>query len=201
MMHGGNQLISRTNPMSPITHFLVGWTIANTANLSPRDRMLVTVAGVIPDLDGFGIAVDLATRHATDWWGRFHHELGHNLGFCLLVTIVFTAFAKRRGMTALLVALSFHLHLLCDVIGARGPDGDQWPIPYLEPFSHLPRLAWSGQWALNAWPNMLITAMLIALSMRWAWKRGYSPLEIFSRKADTIFVETLRRRVPISNEK
>jgi len=171
--------------------------VANTAKLNPRERMLVAVAGVIPDLDGFGILVDLATRHATDWWGRFHHELGHNLGFCLLVTVAFAALAKRKGMTALLVFLSFHLHLFGDVIGARGPDGDQWPIPYLEPFSHLPRLTWSGQWALNAWPNMLITGILIALAVRWAWQRGYSPLEMFSARADAMFVNTLRRRFPL----
>ena len=112
------------------------------------------------------------------------------------MTVAFAAFAQRKGMTALLVFLSFHLHLFCDIIGARGPDGDQWPIPYLEPFSHLPRLIWSGQWALNAWPNMLITAILLALALRWAWQRGYSPLEMVSAKADAVFVETLRRRFP-----
>ena len=53
-------------------------------------------------------------------------------------------------LTALLVFISFHLHLLCDLIGARGPDGDQWPIPYLKPFSNSVQLAWHGQWALNA---------------------------------------------------
>lgn len=155
--------------MSPVTHFLAGWAVAGAAKLEPRDRMLVSVAGIIPDLDGFGILVDLATRHATDWWGRFHHELGHNLGFCLLVTVLFAAWSKRRGMTALLVFVSFHLHLLGDIVGARGPDGDQWPIPYLEPFSAWPRLVWTGQWALNAWPNIAITAALLALTLRWAW--------------------------------
>ena len=36
--------------MSPITHFLAGWALANTTELNPRERMLVSVAGVIPDL-------------------------------------------------------------------------------------------------------------------------------------------------------
>ena len=45
--------------------------------------------------------------------------------------------------------------------------------------------------------NLLITGVLIALSVRWAWQRGYSPLEIFSKRADTVFVETLHRRVPL----
>lgn len=187
---------SWVNRVSPITHFLAGWAVTHTAKLNPRERMLVSIAGIIPDLDGFGIVVDFATRGATDWWGKYHHELGHNLGFCLLVTVAFAAFAQRKGMTAVLVFLSFHLHLLCDIVGARGPDGDQWPIPYLVPFSPEPRLIWSGQWALNAWPNLLITGILIALALRWAWQRGYSPLEMVSTRADAVFVETLRRRFP-----
>lgn len=182
--------------MSPITHFLAGWALAQTAELSPRERMLVSVAGVIPDLDGLGIVVDLATHGQTDWWGKYHHELGHNLGFCLIVTVVSGCLAKRKGLTALLVFLSFHLHLLCDLVGARGPDGDQWPIPYLVPFSPLPRLVWSGQWALNAWPNLLLTAVLLALALRWAWQRGYSPLEMISPRADAVVVAALRRRFP-----
>ena len=182
--------------MSPITHLLAGWALANTANLTRRDRMLVAVSGVIPDIDGMGLVVDIVTRGTTDWWGRFHHELGHNLGFCLIVTLTSTAFATRKVMATMLVFLSFHLHLFCDLLGSRGPEGDQWPIPYLEPFSDLPRLVWNGQWTLNSWPNLLITAILILLSIHWAWKRGYSPIELFSQRADTIFVDTLRQRFP-----
>ena len=29
--------------MSPITHFLAGWALAHTADLNPRERMLVSV--------------------------------------------------------------------------------------------------------------------------------------------------------------
>ena len=58
--------------MSPITHFLAGWAVAHTAELNPRERMLVTVAGIIPDLDGFGIVVDFATRGATDQHAAIH---------------------------------------------------------------------------------------------------------------------------------
>ena len=69
---------------------------------------------------------------------------------------------SHPGLTAFLVFISFHLHLLCDLIGARGPDGDQWPIPYLKPFSNAVQLTWHGQWALNAWQNFVITGLLLA---------------------------------------
>ena len=81
----------------------------------------------------------------------------------------------RPWLTAFLVFISFHLHLLCDLIGARGPDGDQWPIPYLKPFSNALQLTWHGQWALNAWQNFVITGLLLVATFWLAWKYGSSP--------------------------
>src|SRR6185295_14144310 len=135
--------------MSPITHFFVGWVVANAAELNRRERACVTLAGVAPDLDGLGIVPEVLTRHSAHpltWWSDYHHVLGHNLAFGLLVTAVAFGLAKKRWTTAVMAFVSFHLHLFCDLIGARGPDGDQWPIPYLLPFSHAWQWAWSGQW-------------------------------------------------------
>ena len=98
-------------------------------------------------------------------------------------------------------SFTLNFHTAMEKLGSESPDGDQWPIPYLAPFSAAPRLVWSGQWALNAWPNILITAVLIALALRWAWQRGYSPLEMVSTRADAVFVATLRRRFPAGEGK
>jgi hypothetical protein len=187
--------------MSPVTHFLVGWTVANAApSLSKRDRALVTWASVVPDIDGWGIIAEWTTRNSThplNWWSDYHHVLGHNIGFALLFSVIAAVFAKQKVITTLLVFVSFHLHLLGDLVGARGPDGFQWPIPYLLPFSKQPELVWSGQWALNAWPNLLITALLLIVTIVLARNRGYSPLQLFSTRLDDVFVSTLRRRFPI----
>src|SRR5437016_5623592 len=117
--------------MNPITHFLMGWAVANSApSLTKRDRALVTLASVIPDIDGWGIVADWATHgthHPPDWWGRYHHLLCHNIGFARLALASAALFARQRLKTTLLVFVSFHLHLLGDLVGARGPDGDQWP--------------------------------------------------------------------------
>jgi hypothetical protein len=101
-------------------------------------------------------------------------------------------------LTALLVFVSFHLHLVGDLIGARGPDGDQWPIPYLKPFSNSVQLIWHGQWALNAGQNFLITGIFLLATFWLSWKRATSPLELVSQSANQAFTQTLRRRFPLT---
>ena len=183
--------------MSPITHFLAGWVVANSAMLKRRDRILVTLAGVVPDVDGLGVIVEIATENTSNflpWWSKYHHVLCHNIGFGLALTVAVFLMSVRRWTSSLLALLVFHLHLIGDLVGAKGPDGYQWPIPYLLPFSDRWQWVWDGQWTLNAWPNLVFTAFLIAVTFYLAWKRGYSPLEIVSKKADAAFVSTLRRK-------
>ncbi len=185
--------------MNPITHLLVAWTVAEAARLERRDRALITAAGVVPDLDGAGILVELATRgtdHPVYWWSEYHHVLGHNLGFALAVTAAAFALARRRLAVSLLALATFHLHLLGDLAGSRGPDGAQWPIHYFLPFASQPTWEWAGQWPLNAWPNVLLTLLLLALAFYLAWRRGYSPVGLVSPRADAAFVATLRQRFP-----
>src|SRR4051812_17012469 len=102
--------------MSPITHFLMGWTVANSApSITSRDRALVTWASVVPDLDGLGIVAEGMTRnssHPLTWWSDYHHVLGHNLGFALAFSTLAAVLAKQKLTTTLLVFASFHLHLL-----------------------------------------------------------------------------------------
>src|SRR4029077_20922634 len=124
-----------------------GWALANTVpSLTKRERAFVTWASVVPDIDGLGIVGEWPTRnshHPLNWWSDYHHVLGHNLGFALVVSAIALFFARQKIKTTLLVLLSFHLHLLADVAGARGPDGEQWPFPYLLPFSKKLQLTWS----------------------------------------------------------
>jgi inner membrane protein len=188
--------------MSPVTHFLTGWLISNIPdNLNRRDRAIITLSGVAPDLDSLGIVAELLTRgseHPLLWWSEYHHVAGHNLGFSLFVVFIAFFLAVRRWETTGLALLSFHLHLLEDLAGARGPDGYQWPFSYLLPFSDGWEWAWGGQWELNAWPNFVVTGAALALTFYLAWRRGYSPIEMFSRSSDKAFVEVLRRRFPRS---
>jgi inner membrane protein len=211
--------------MSPVTHFFAGWILASAfpvgkpTSLIRREKTLVVAAAVVPDLDGIGIIPELLTRNSSHpllWFSQYHHTL-HTLAFALVCTLVAyliagpgadravsslvdPKLAVRRAsthpwLTALLVFVSFHLHLLCDLIGARGPDGYQWPIPYLKPFSNAWRLTWHGQWALNGWQNFVVTGLFLAVTLWIAGKYGSSPLELVSENMNRAFTRVVSRRL------
>ena len=182
--------------MNPITHFLAGWAVGLPVDLSRRDRGLVVLASISPDVDALPILLDFAQGRRGDsleLWSRFHHS-AHNIAFAAVVGLVCLALAKRRRATAALAVIAVHLHYACDIAGSRGPDGYHWPIPYLAPFSDAWQLAVPWQWALNAWPNVLITSALLALMLHTAWERGFSPAGLISTRADQALTTTLRRR-------
>ncbi len=182
--------------MNPVTHFLSGWAVGLPVDLSRRDRALVTAAAVVPDLDGLGLVVDLFsgdTAAGYYWYTRFHHVLGHNALFGLLVFIAALIAAGRRWTAAFLCLVSFHVHLLFDLVGSKGPNDSFWAIPYLWPFFSR-EWVWEGQWLLNAWPNVVITLVLVTVTLVVAWKDGVSPVGLFSERADRALVETLRHR-------
>jgi inner membrane protein len=158
-----------------------------------RDRVLVTAAAVIPDLDGIGIIPELITRnssHPLAWFTEYHHLALHNLSAAIMICAVMAVAAKRRMKVFALSLLSYHLHLLGDVLGSRGPDGYQWPIPYLNPLSKV-EWSWKGQWALASWQNLLITIAMLAASYVVIRMKRISPAEVFSKRADAAIVNTL----------
>lgn len=187
--------------MNPITHALTGWSLASCRlSLSPRERAWVVAAALAPDLDGLGIVVEMATRNTAEplyWWSEYHHVLAHNLLFAILLAGAAWAFT-RRWIVAAFVFAAVHVHLLCDLLGSRGPDGYQWPIPYLWPFSGAAALVVPFQWELNAWPNVAISLLLLVHLLWLAWKRGTSPLELVSAQANATLVRTLRARFKAS---
>ncbi|MBM3845474.1 MAG: metal-dependent hydrolase [Verrucomicrobia bacterium] len=187
--------------MNPITHFFLSWGVANALpNSTRRHRAIITLAGVAPDLDGLGIVAEVLTsktQQPLHWWTDYHHVLGHNILAAIVVTSIAALLASSRVHTALLACLAVHLHLLCDVVGARGPDGDQWPIPYLLPFSSSVQWMWHGQWALNGWQNIAITIAAVGAAFVLARRRGYSPLEMVSTRANDVFVDAIRKRFPL----
>ena len=184
--------------MNPETHLLASWVIGAKGTDNARDCRLVALAGILPDADGLGLIVDGLTR-ALGWkktflYEHYHHFLLHGIFGAILITLLLTCFAHRKWRAALLALLVFHLHLVCDLIGSRGPDPvDLWPLFYFGPFTKDPIWLWKGQWPLDAWPNRLLTVWLFAWALWLALPRGYSFVGVFSKRLDEVFVAVLRK--------
>ena len=186
--------------MSPVAHLVGSWLVASATTNNPRDRKLVTLAGVLPDVDGLGVVVDVVgslisgKENTFHYYQQYHHILLHGWPGAVAVSILLMLFARQRRPVLLLCLLTFHLHLLCDLVGSRGPTvGDFWPICYSEPLFRHPIWFWKSQWKLDGWQNQTIFATLLATSIWLAVKRGYSFVEVVSERADKVFVQVLRQ--------
>ena len=179
----------------PSTHLLESWLLANAIPTDRRGRLAITLSGVLPDLDGLGYpfeALSKGTGHELFWFEDFHHILLHNLpsGICFALIAYFACGKSLRVALGSLAA--FHLHMLCDLVGSAGADGEIWPLYYLMPFSRL-EFSWAGQWRLDSWINIFITLACEALMLCLAWRRGFSPLEMLSPRLDSKLIESIKR--------
>ena len=184
--------------MSPETHLLASWIVAAKTTDNVRDCRLVTLAGILPDADGLGLLADAAGRamglRTTFFYMDYHHYLLHGAFGGVLIAALLTCFARQRWRVALLCLLVFHLHLLCDFVGSRGPSpADLWPILYLGPFARTPAWVWNGQWRLDGWQNRYLTVALYLWALWLATERGDSFVGVFNRRLDAVFVGVLRK--------
>lgn len=187
--------------MSPISHFLVSWCGFERVLQTRRDRTLVVLAGLAPDLDGLGLIVDFTSRALslapTEYYQSIHRHWTHGLTAALVFSVVAAWLTPNRWRVGLCALLAVHLHLLGDLIGARGsmPE-DVWGIFYWAPWLPEIEIAWPGQWPLVSWQNFAITASLLALAIQRAWRTGHSPLSLIRPAWDAVFLRSLRQRFP-----
>ncbi len=182
--------------MAPSTHLLASWIIAAKTTDNPRDCRLVALAGVLPDLDGLGILADwynsAVGNRDHEFYQTYHHYWTHGGLAAVVITAVLVCFARRRLRVAFLALLVYHLHLLCDYVGSRGPDPwDKWPIFYLSPFSLHPMWICQWQWPLFGWQNGVISIVLFIWAIAMACERGDSFIGVINRRADAVFAGML----------
>jgi hypothetical protein len=163
------------------THILSGWCVGNLfPRFTPRERLLSMLAASLADLDGLGI---LFGQEA--YW-NYHHKLGHNLGYGLLVSVALAAFASHRVLVFGVCLALYHLHLLMDYCGS----GPGWGIPYLWPLS--PR-EWrsADAWPFYSWQNISVFVALFLWTLWLARRRGRTPLEVIMPKMDAKLVRAI----------
>ncbi len=186
--------------MSPLTHFFGSWLAAAVTTDNARDRKLVTLAGILPDADALGVVADVVKsvfsgkENTYAYYQQYHHLLLHGWPGAIAVSAVLAVFARQRVRVALMCLVVYHLHLLCDLAGSRGPEpSDLWPICYSEPLFRHPIWFWKGQWRLDGWQNMLVCVVVFVLAVWLASRRGYSFVELVNHRLDELFVDVLRK--------
>ncbi len=168
--------------MNPIVHAELSWLGAQKLT-DRRDRILVTLGGVLPDLDG------LTLLGGEELYGKWHHVLTHGVLSALVISGALALMAKRKAPVFFLALAAFHLHLFCDLLGS----GPGWPVHYLWPIS-AEEWSWSGQWDLASWQNSLIGLGATLAVLACALPFGRTAVELFSLKLDAKVVATLRKR-------
>ena len=167
------------------THILSGWCAANLFPLTGRQRLMCMIAASAADVDGISL---LFGQNA--YW-NYHHVLGHNLLFGVLVCVGLALFSGARAWVFFLYLMLFHLHLIMDFFGS----GPGWPIRYFWPFAN-----WSPDnrpwaWEFYSWQNITAAAMLVVWTVVIAVRNGRTPLEVVMPKLDRQLVDWLRRRL------
>lgn len=177
---------------------MLSWISATCFKVKRRERKLITFSGIAPDIDGFGALVDPVAKqfgYYTSYWFEYHHQL-HNVSFAVFLASVGFFLSKANKLkVAIIIFCVVHLHYLCDLIGSKSPDGYQWPIPYLSPFSQSIQLTWEYQWELNAWPNIMIAVMLSLVVVTLSRKKVTSPFELISARLNDTFLKMVGVKV------
>lgn len=176
-------------------HFLASWLVGAAVAKNPRDCHLITLAGVLPDLDGLSLLGDALSPFwggHTDYYGQYHHFLLHGISGCIGISLFLACWAQEKRRVIIWAFALFHLHLLCDLVGSRGPDPvDLWPVYYFGPFTHEPMWIWKNQLPLDSWPNRVLATLLFLGAIGMAVKIQRSWVAIFSRRGDVVVVRVL----------
>jgi len=173
-------------------HLFLSYLIPWRMRLGRRDRVIVALAGIAPDIDA-----PILLAFGKQAFVEHHHEFTHHLAGAALAAAAGWAFGRRRAAAASLAAAAWCGHLLLDMVGAgeRLPDGTfAYPLPLLWPFSARPFDPFPFAWPLASWQNAAVMAAAIALVARLAVVEGRTVLEVFSLRLDAAVVRALRAR-------
>lgn len=166
------------------THILSGWCLANLVpRFTPRERLFCMLAAVASDVDG------LSFLGGQESWWDYHHTLGHNLPFGVLLALALAALSTHRPLAFTAYLTLFHLHLLMDYWGS----GPGWGIPYFWPFSKHASVN-PYAWEFYSWQNLTAAAVFVAWTIWIARRQGRTPLEAIMPNLDRQLAALLGRR-------
>src|SRR4051794_31001621 len=169
-------------------HLAAGWVLAHCAGRDARGsrafRGAVTFAAIAPDLD------TISYLFGERAYATYHHAVGHNLFFGLLVCIGLTAlplFRGRRGAVFLFTQLAFYSHYFGDYYFTRFPLEAFWPISH-NGYIHSYRIGLDHP--VNLFLSYLSFVLIIVLGAIF----GRTPMEFLSPELDQRLVNLFRRK-------
>ena len=163
--------------MSPISHLLIAWIVANVFSLDLKERRFCLIMGVIADIDGVFILF------SQDLFIQYHHTLGHWLVFGIPLALIFTLLSENKKRSFGAYSLAFSLHLIADIVGS------DWSVHPFMPllntgFSAYPTLSVEMiYFVIN--PAVFLVVVLISLFILFKHRR--TPLEFVWKKWDRVF--------------
>lgn len=179
--------------MAPQQHLVISWVLSNLGYDKRRDRIVATVCGVIPDIDGLGIIIDKILGDGSYYYYMsWHRKVGHSIVGVLVVAVLAYLICNRKVLPALVAGLTYVTHLLLDLVGSGGPDGDIWGSWLFWPFSEY-ELSVGWQWGLNSWQNTGITGAFIVMMIMIAAKKRRTVLEVISVRLDRYCIDLISR--------
>lgn len=99
--------------MAPGSHLLMSWLTTIEIVKGRRERALVALTGLAPDLDRAGIIIDFFTG-TTHYYFKYHHYVGHSFLFAFLTASIAAFLAKSQKILVwFLFVVVVHLHFIC----------------------------------------------------------------------------------------
>ena len=171
--------------MSPLYHLQVGSFIANAGQFNLRERRLIMLTSLAPDLDGIFF-------FNPNLWERCHHTFGHNLFSILLLALGLALYNRARRLQLLcLGAATGLLQVLIDQV----TNDPSWRIMYFWPvwdhdFALGRYIAWPGLAFFQVWVvQSALMVLILSGTVLLYRRRGRTFLEFVSTRLDRLLTD------------
>lgn len=178
--------------MGPGSHLQIGYLIANAASLNTRDRRLVMLAGVAPDVDGVVGIFDIVREGrlldcSYSTFHALHHTFGHNVFFGVFGALLLgAAAAGAKGRVFWLCLAAMASHYAADAVAADYPLNLLWPLGGdMEP---IPILLGASPWVVKYVIQFSLMIVILALCAWMVARTHRTPVEVLSPQLDRFLV-------------
>lgn len=169
--------------MNTEAHLAAGWVLAHLGGAETRRfRAVVVVAALAPDLDVLAYAFG---EHA---YATYHHALGHNVFFSVLLSAAsVTLFRAKPWKVLLFTQLAFYSHYFGDYFFTR------FPLEYFWPVSNR-GFVYSHRIGLDHPVNLFLGYGSFVLFAVYGILYQRTPMEFLSPQLDQRLVNLFRRK-------